>query len=291
MYGPGVYTTYKLSTQGQNARGVYGDIMYKAKVRSLRNFVIYDPIIAARVYGTNHKVVDQLKKILTPEQFDRMKHNRYYAFDKLVNSRDDSYTAPCALSMCEYFRYADEEAGYQVAGYIFSGNHDGWVCFIKDFKNIIPIEMSYNCGKTWEPFKPTKNFKNFAADDVDLKFQLGKHNYPLLKELQDVPYYFINGFAKITNMQGKFNYLYRKRPLKYGPISPVWFDYAPDTFTKKGTANVMIDNNNYILKLDATNSIFRVFDSEGRYLCNLDDLPIALEMNYSNEDDFGTDDF
>ena len=31
MYGAGLYTTYKLSTQGQNARGVYGQLMFNGK--------------------------------------------------------------------------------------------------------------------------------------------------------------------------------------------------------------------------------------------------------------------
>jgi len=279
MYGAGLYSTYKLSTQGQNARGAYGHLMFKLRVKSLRNFIIYDPDIAIKVYG-NASVEYQLKKILSPETFEKLKQQHNY--QKIINSRGDQITSTCALALCEYLNYYDQEASYKINGLIFSGNHDGWVCFIKDFKNAYPVEISNDCGRTWSKFKGKETLKEFGIDDVDLKFQLGKHNYKLMQELDDVPFYFINGFAKVKKAN-KYNFLYRKKPLAQGVISPVWFDNAPETFTKRGTCTVIVDGETYIIRLDPKTNLFYVYYSDGRYLCRLDFFDKFL-MNINNQD-------
>lgn len=295
LYGAGLYSTYKLSTQGQNAHGVYGQVMFKLRVKSLKNFIIYDPDIAIKVYG-KLDVDSQLKQILTPEQYQRIRNcgsasNGWNSYDysKLINSRNDEKSSVCALDMCRYFERCDPEAGYKVNGYIFKGNHDGYVCFMRDFKNAYPVEISNDCGVTWKPFKGSETMKEFGIDDVDLKFQLGKHNYQLMQELDEVPYYFINGFAKVKK-NGKFNFLYRPKPLAQGVISPVWFDFAPETFTKRGTANVVVDGDTYILKLDPKTNTFYVYYSDGKYLCKLDVFDKFLSaMNnqeFDDDDDF-----
>lgn len=284
MYGAGIYSTYKLSTQGQNARGVYGNMMFKLKVKSLKDFIIYDPDISTKVYGTP-SVEFQLKKILSPNSFDKIKNDYYY--NKYINSNGTTTTSTCALALCEYLRYNDPEAMYKINGFIFSGNHDGWVCFIKDFKNAYPVEISNDCGRTWKPFKGSETLKEFGIDDVDLKWQLGKHNYQLMKELDEVPYYFINGFAKVRK-NGKYNFLYRKKPLAQGVISPVWFDYAPDTFSNQGRANVVVDGETFILRLDAKTNSFYVYYADGKYLCRLDEFGRLLanaKMQVIDDDD------
>ena len=282
MYGAGIYSTYILSTKGQNARGAYGKLMFKLKVKSLKDFIIYDPNIAMKVYGTTN-VEDQLKKILSPDSFRKIKMQ--YNYQKFINSRGDTVTSNCALALCEYLRYNDPEAMYKINGFIFAGNHDGWVCFIKDFKNAYPVEISNDCGKTWSKFKGSETLKEYGIDDVDLRWQLGKHNYKLSQELDEVPYYFINGFAKVKK-NGKYNFLYRKKPLAQGVISPVWFDYAPETFTNRGTANVIVDDETFILKIDEKTNNFYVYLNDGRYLCKLNVFDDVLNMMSTQEDDF-----
>lgn len=289
LYGAGLYSTYKLSTQGQNAHGVYGQLMFKLRVKSLKNFIIYDPDIAVKVYG-KLDVDSQLKKILTPEQYQRIRNCgslggwNSYDYGKLINSRNDEKSSVCALDMCRYFKEFDPEAGYKINGYIFKGNHDGFVCFLRDFKNAYPVEISNDCGLTWKPFEGSATLKEFGIDDVDLRFQLGKHNFALMQELDDVPYYFVNGFAKVGK-NGKFNFLYRKKPLAQGVISPVWFDYAPETFTNRGTANVVVNGETYILRLDDKTNTFYVYYSDGKYLCKLDAFDKFLMFSANQEDD------
>lgn len=296
LYGAGLYSTYKLSTEGQNARGVYGHVMFKLRVKSLKNFIIYDPDIAIKVYG-KLDVDSQLRSILNPEQYQRIRNCaslggwNSYDYGKLINSRNDEKSSVCALDMCRYFRDFDPEAGYKINGYIFKGNHDGYVCFLRDFKNAYPVEISNDCGRTWKPFEGSKTLKEFGIDDVDLRFQLGKHNYQLMNQLDEVPYYFINGFAKVKK-DGKYNFLYRKKPLAQGVISPVWFDFAPETFSNRNTANVVVDGETFILKLDQNTNQFFVYYSDGRYLCKLNvfDRFLSMVKNQTNLDD-DDDDF
>ena len=94
-----------------------------------------------------------------------------------------------------------------------------------------------------------------------------------MQELDEVPYYFINGFAKVKK-NGKYNYLYRhqEKPFSKGVISPVWFDYAPETFSNQGRANVVVDGETFILRLDAKTNKFYVYYADGKYLCRLEEF-------------------
>jgi hypothetical protein len=290
LYGAGVYSTYKLSLQGQNAHGAYGHVMFKLRVKSLRNFIIYDRDIATRVYGTLD-VDAQLRQILNKEQYQKIRNcgsiGGWTKFDysKLINANNSDKSSVCALDMCRYFERNDPEAGYRINGYIFKGNHDGYVCFMRDFKNAYPVEISNDCGRTWRPFKGASTLKEFGIDDIDLKFQLGKHNFKLLQSLDEVPYYFINGFAKVKK-DGKYNFLYRPRPLSQGVISPVWFDFAPETFSNRGTANVVVNGDTYIIKVDPNTKSFYVYYSDGEYACKLEDFgKMLISMTVQDDDD------
>ena len=64
-YGSGIYSTFDLQSSIKNAlenKG-YGHVILKCKVKSLRNFLIYIPEIATKVYG-NPSIDFQLQKIL-----------------------------------------------------------------------------------------------------------------------------------------------------------------------------------------------------------------------------------
>ena len=292
MYGAGIYTTYIYSNQGANARGGYGTLMFKAKVKSLKNFVIWDKNVAAKIYG-NPSVDYQLQTIFTPEQYNRLKNNTHYNYNEIINTNDSDITSNCALTLCRYLERYDKAAGYLINGFIFKGYTDGYVCYIRDFKNAYPVKISHDCGRTWEDFNGKETLQKYSIDDIDLRWQLGKHNYKLMQELDYVPYFFINNFAKVKKGD-KYNFLYRKRSLKDGVISPVWFDFAPETFTRNGTATVIIDNEKYILELEPNTNQFNVYYGDGTYLCKLDALQRVLQRlsqqpnpspNQPNEDD------
>ena len=141
-------------------------------------------------------------------------------------------------------------------------------------------------GKTFIPITNDKGdeFDKFAKNDIDLHFQLGKHNYNLYKELDEFPNYFINNYARVKK-NGKYNFLWRGRSLKLGVISPVWFDSAPETFSNAGRAIVTIDEKPYIILNNNNSGEFLVFTKEGEYFCKLEDLEKVL-TNFSYDDEF-----
>ena len=285
MYGPGVYSTYKLATGYQNTRGTYGSYLLKMKVKSLRSFVIYDKDIAMKVYK-NASIDFQLKKIFTPEQYQELRSSRYIDYDKVCNTRNDTYTSTCALHLIQGLMNYHPDLYYSINGYIFFGHNDGYVCLIEDFKNVYPVGISKDGGNTFEPFNADEKY---SKNDVDIKWQLGKRNYALYKSLDDMPYHYTNNFARIVK-DGKCNFLYRGKPFEEGPISPVWFNEAPETFNNKGNCLVLLGGDKLILHLDSKTKQFYVYYEDGTYLCNLDDLASFVDPSTNSLKTFTFDD-
>ena len=285
MYGPGVYSTYKLATGYQNTRGTYGSYLLKMKVKSLRSFVIYDKDIAMKVYK-NASIDFQLKKIFTPEQYQELRSSRYIDYDKVCNTRNDTYTSTCALHLIQGLMNYHPDLYYSINGYIFFGHNDGYVCLIEDFKNVYPVGISKDGGNTFEPFDADEKY---SKNDVDIKWQLGKRNYALYKSLDDMPYHYTNNFARIVK-DGKCNFLYRGKPFEEGPISPVWFNEAPETFNNKGNCLVLLGGDKLILHLDSKTKQFYVYYEDGTYLCNLNDLASFVDPSTNSLKTFTFDD-
>lgn len=287
MYGEGVYSTYKLATGFQNTRGTYGSYLLKLRVKSLRNFLSYDKDIAMKLYKTD-SIDEQLRKILSNEDYITIRNSRYIDFDKICNTRNDTYTSTCALSLIQALLHYHPSIYYKINGYIFYGHNDGYVCLINDFKNVYPVALTRDGGRTFEPIPETKNFKDFGVNDVDLKWVLGKYNYSLYKSLDYCPYNFIKNFARIIK-NGKCNYLYKGKPVKEGPISPVWFDEAPETFNSKNNAIVIVGGERLILHLNPNEKKFYVYYDDGRYLCDLDSLDFYIDSNSNKMKEFELD--
>lgn len=294
MYGPGVYSTYKLATGFQNTRGTYGSWLLKMKVKSLRSFVIYDKDIATKIYK-NPSIDFQLRKILTPEQYQELRNSRYIDYDKVCNTRDDTYTSTCALHLIQTIMRYHPTIYYSINGYIFYGHNDGYVCLIEDFKNVYPVAVTKDGGKTFQPFDGGKTFEKYAKNDVDIKWQLGKRNYDLFKSLDDIPFHYTNNFARIMK-GGKYNFLFRGKPFEEGPISPVWFNEAPETFNDKDNCLVSLSGDRLILHLDKKDKKFYVYYEDGSYLCELDALDLFVDPSTNSLktvsfDDEDEDDF
>jgi hypothetical protein len=175
---------------------------------------------------------------------------------------------------------------YSINGYIFFGHNDGYVCLIEDFKNVYPVGISKDGGNTFEPFNADEKY---SKNDVDIKWQLGKRNYALYKSLDDMPYHYTNNFARIIK-DGKCNFLYRGKPFEEGPISPVWFNEAPETFNNKGNCLVLLGGDKLILHLDSKTKQFYVYYEDGTYLCNLNDLASFVDPSTNSLKTFTFDD-
>jgi hypothetical protein len=234
----------------------------------------------------NASIDFQLKKIFTPEQYQELRSSRYIDYDKVCNTRNDTYTSTCALHLIQGLMNYHPDLYYSINGYIFFGHNDGYVCLIEDFKNVYPVGISKDGGNTFEPFNADEKY---SKNDVDIKWQLGKRNYALYKSLDDMPYHYTNNFARIIK-DGKCNFLYRGKPFEEGPISPVWFNEAPETFNNKGNCLVLLGGDKLILHLDNKTKQFYVYYEDGTYLCNLNDLASFVDPSTNSLKTFTFDD-
>lgn len=289
MYGPGLYTTYDLSSSEVNlSRGnEYGGILLKILVKSLRNFVIWDQDIALKQYGTA-SVDDQLKKILPPDKYDKLRnYSGYEQILKNTSPYDSNRTSLCARNLWHYLCYQDKSADPYIDGFIFYGNRDGKVCVVRDFARMYPVEISLNGGRTFEPFKGGERFDTYAKDDIDLHWQLKKLGE--FDKYDEVPQFFSNDFARVQK-NGRYNYLYRKN-YTHGVISPIWFDHAPKTFSNKGVALVNVNGEDFFIKLNQGNKFwFGVYNFEGKYLCMLRDFEEYMSMRNHQPDTYDSND-
>ena len=324
-YGPGVYTTFDINSSVRNARrGEYGRVILKCKMKSLDGFLIYDKNVAQSIYGANYTLDGQLRTILPNDVYNKLRRfrgrsNKFwnsYGADSVYEMITDNprlgiprdHTSNCAHAS-DWYAGFNPDYDVCINGYVFNGPHDGYVCIVRDFKNLYPVEISYDIEKRksgnridFKPFEEGKHFNEFAKNDIDLVLQLRKlgmldmfDKYTCKAcggtgEVRNgsycgkcwgtgkrpcVPDYFIDGFARVK-MNGKYNYLY-KETFKNGPISPIGFDAASETFSKDGTAMVEIGNDRFMLKMNKKPFGFLVYSADGKYLCNLNDLPNYLD--------------
>ena len=352
-YGSGIYSTFDLNSSVKNAlEDKYGEVILKCKLKSLRNFLIYEPTIARQVFG-NSSIDFQLQKILSKDDYIKLKNetrlpgyhfwtNGTDSIYKLITNDpslgiDQHHTSNCCHAV-DWYAWKNPSVDASIEGFVFRGPVDGLVCIIRDFKIAYPVEYSLsisdgsyfrNGGDRWrdinypdnidtkwltfDTFKVSENFEDFAKNDIDLIRQLRKYN---MIDMFDkyvcpscngsgnprhgnglycagcygtgyrpkVPEYFTNNFARVK-IDGKYNYLYRKN-FTHGVISPVGFDEAPFTFDRNNQALVKIDGNTFIIKLTEPPIKFTVYSPDGNYICDLRQLDIALNNLSEKDDDF-----
>lgn len=260
-YGRGVYTTFSLRSTVNNAkRGEYGRAILKCKIRSFKNFLIFDKGIAQITYGENWRIENQLQMLLDDSVYKEIEQNgilnRLCTFDNgNITSPNAGLAAQCVHSVKGF--------GDRIEGYVFTGRHDGNVVVVRDFKNVIPIEYSLDMGNTWKEIPKTKAYMDNIVNDVDLKYKLGN-------KYTRVPYNFTNGFAKVEK-GGQVNYL-KQDSYDKGVISNVWFDNGADTFSKDGYCLVYKDDTPYYISYDESDDSFSILNNDKEYLCDLEDF-------------------
>ena len=313
-YGPGVYTTLYPSfdprAEVTNSYGrpnpdldkdrayIYGSIMIKMRARkgAIRRFLIYDEKWAKIQYKDNWRIEDQLKVLLKPETFNKMKSAHSYEWDRMCNG-PDNYTRGFGASAAANLCAIDYDMNRSIRGYIFHGPGDGFVCIFKDFAAVTPVAESTDFGHTFKPIELDPKFDEYVTNNVDLRREFGAEyqydNKTGKKKVMRNAYYdempdrFIGGYARVKK-DGKYNYLYIKT-YKQGLISPVWFDEAPATFSNKGTARVIIQGEPYWIANKGDN--FVIYDETGRFLSYLKDFTLLnnqadTAQNSDSDDDF-----
>lgn len=240
LYGPGLYSTYQFSSSVNNA-GKYGGVFLKILVLSkFKRFLIFDAPLAKKIYGNDWRMENQLLMLFGNDEVEKFKKEGIY--DSLVDIHG-WHTAPNALSV--WRRIGDERlVRYNIGGFIFHGNNDGYVGVIRDFKGIIPIAYSVDGGKTFKDDLFTQetvdavfydvDFHTFVGSDIDKVSDTRNVKSGLNKR--------INDYVLTKTKGGKLNYY---NPVNRKFLSPIDFDEA-SPFRDNGYAYVEITDEKYV---------------------------------------------
>jgi hypothetical protein len=243
MYGPGTYSTYRLSSSEQNVKhGIYGDTFVKMLVLSkFSDFLIYDKAIAQRVYGQKWTVKDQLHKYFSPEECKEFMYKGIWG--RMTNMEPEN--GKTSVSVLQVWSNLGDTVlvEHGIAGFIFHGGHDGYVCVIRDFKNILPIAYSTNGGHNWKNDVFTQDTVNTIFYDVDAHTFLGNdvRKYQDTKKTNSGLNKRINDLIMVKE-GGKYNFL----DIEKNKLSPlVSFDTASPV-RENGLAFVTINDPKYV---------------------------------------------
>lgn len=269
LYGRGVYSTYDFESSLENINGgkYGGKLIIKFEVFTLDRFLIYDNEIAKKKYGSNWTIKDQFNILFPKELIDsfnkisikdknvgesindyniydsKLKGNPENAYNYLTNETDGSSSTKCLwlYKASGYYRNNNLNEPYNyIDGFIFNGSNDGYVCFIKDFKNVMPVEYSVDGGLTW--IKNTNNsVEKYTKHDFDSEYHYGKRYKKVY-----LPAY---GYAKVIDSNNKINYI-NKDGIE---LSSVWFESGSDfeEFPNgRILATVMINDQPYLIDKD-----------------------------------------
>lgn len=242
MYGPGVYSTYRLSSSNDNVKkGIYGDTFIKMLVLSkFKDFLIYDKTVALRTYGKDGwRIESQLMKFFGSEECAKMRKSGVW---RLITSDMIGRTAEYAYNVWRNF--GDEYLiKHGVAGFIFLGGHDGYVSVIRDFKNVLPIAYSVDFGKTWRNDLFTQDTVDTIFYNVDGRTFYGKDvdKYTNTKDNKSALNRRINDFIMVQK-GNKYNFL----DVNHNELSPyIDFD-AASPIRNNGMSYVVINDPKFV---------------------------------------------
>lgn len=263
-YGSGFYTTFRLDSSEQNSRGhIYGGYIVKfLLIGGFEGFLIFDPEMARKVYG-EWDIHKQIEELCPPEVVERLKLENAWGGGSVwdfmgtpENELPTCYktggpqTGPMAKSFFDALKgdimrpeemteFQRKRCAHQfketllrqtkVRGYIFQGNNDGYVCFVRDYKSIVPVEYRDLQGK-WHNALKEESFNNIA-NSSDAAFAFGG-KYPETNPNEKA----ICGFI-VVKKDGKYNYV----NIKTGEeLLPVWADSAYAFVESEGEAHFTI---------------------------------------------------
>ncbi|MEG1363241.1 MAG: hypothetical protein RSC92_02235 [Clostridia bacterium] len=159
IYGPGIYTSYKLET---SKKLNYGDVIIKCKIMDIKNTLCFVPEIAKKLYGKRFSVEDQIKSKHNINNLNLLDSNK---LNIIYNSNGTNENgALMSYQLTQPFKNV-----------IYYSNVDG-LCFLTyDFKNLKPIEYSLDNGKTWKLNYNKTLYNNMKNKDII--YDLWKDNF------------------------------------------------------------------------------------------------------------------
>tara|TARA_Y100000389_G_scaffold50619_1_gene46311 strand:+ start:425 stop:1903 length:1479 start_codon:yes stop_codon:yes gene_type:complete len=165
-FGDGVYTTYTLESQLNGMERIYGNIIIESKVKSMKNFLIFDYGVARKIYGNKNYTLDKQLRIILGGKFDKYKYD-----DNLKNLIEEipvvKYTSDVATNLVDKSEYNDIVAN--ISGMVFTGPNDGNVLVCYDRKNVEPIRYTMDEGKTWKNILDKNIYKRIKGYDPEDK--------------------------------------------------------------------------------------------------------------------------
>lgn len=221
-YGAGVYTTLDLKSSIINAkRGEYGrNIVKFALVDGFYGYIIFVPQLAAKIYGKNWRIADQIKLLVGDVKVNNPEILRNDL--KLYNTEPTKDNTPNTSSGAKAIATKYNETIFnKVKGHIFKGETDGLVCVVRDTKSLVPIEYisEENVFSNKEIWDSSLLSDITIANTIKQKDIIFHCQDKLKDEIRDwTPY--INGYSLIYNNKGKCNYIDKNCELLF----PVWLD-------------------------------------------------------------------
>lgn len=244
-YCTGLYSTFKFSSTLENLRKhpYYGDSILRFGIESLDRFLIYNKKLAIKTYGNKFSIADQLEILFKdyPEKLKQIKSSPSYSY--IIDTDTKDYTSKKVKAFLELMggmscRCDGQLEQYDIRGFIFHGANDGYVCIIRDYKSIMPLEYSEDGGKTWKSdLFSAETIENTAKSKDPIRF-LGADfkNYvnPRLYTME-------NGWWLVQRkIDNRYNLLNDKTKQ---PMSPFWYVKASKA-DENGFAYVKDDDGN-----------------------------------------------
>jgi hypothetical protein len=137
MYGPGIYATYKLTSQLNAYMSRYGEYLVKCRV-SLQGYIILDSAEAKKVYKEKYALRDQLSQYYSLKWLDE-ESTWLFTYEKTLRDHPGEKTSPIASDLYEHYQI-DKVA----PGLLFTGGHDDAVVVTYKPEYIIPIEYAHH---------------------------------------------------------------------------------------------------------------------------------------------------
>lgn len=246
MYGAGVYTVYSLKSSQVSAIG-YGSVIMKVYLLGgYKEFLIFNSNIAKRVYGDRWHITQQIEDLLPEHLAKKILSRTHLHMDGL--SSHSAYQVAKILGK--------EINSTKIRGFVFTGGHDGDVCFIRDFSAVIPYAYSKDNGQTWK-VGITDELIRRASISVDTNFKYKDRKNDKNENMFDnVSDRAINGFVMV-HKTNKVNFINVKTDKL---ISDTWFDFATN-FDEDGFAEVEL--NGKTIYLYNENGTVYIADEDG----------------------------
>lgn len=268
FYGQGFYTTFTLDSTLDNSQGyVYGKYIIKFVLNNgFKDFLFFDEEMNEK-YNNGEDIRHQINRLCPPEVVNKLENGGFfntleidYGQHKLLNKpltagyaktffeilkgerlSNDKLTPWQIENNCRLF---DEKLISQtkVRGYIFVGNNDGEVCVVRDFNDLIPIELYDPTTGEWTNILQKDLFDDIS-DNMDVGVNIrGEYPETSFNAKTICGYILVKG-----KPSGKYNYV---KTDTLEELLPVPADYATDFDPETKMCKFIINGEQYIYSIE-----------------------------------------